>query len=436
MKISFFWGAGAALCVCTSSFAQAGGPFQGVLTPTQRAEIAAWRAAYLHRVESGDPAAGAAGFAFSDPALNTPLFSPLSAAVRTVAAATGAESIGCSTDMNLSSGWVQSGTLAWNIRLYLATEEIQTHTLEDVEASIAHLNAITSAGGGVWAWIEEGVLGSSGLPASTISGHAGPAVPIEPDELDLHWIASLVQHAPGLAATIDHAEAARAPLTGQPPIGARIRDLIESHLSTLEIDGPMNSDVVEAWFGAYGSLPIVVTSSLRCFVLTDALTGDVYGPYQPGTPIDASSLLAGHPEYVTGSGIAVMQVDEAGCVIGAPIARKWTTVPPCSTPGCLIPRTPCPPCKRYTPPYKAPPGLPGLPPHPPYEPSVPGWSNMSCNGPTAAGTCICLGVSQSVTNDEPSRLILIEDQCVCTPSSAGDCPSSLSGCTCTTYYYY
>lgn len=85
-----------------------------------------------------------------------------------------------------------------------------------------------------------------------------------------------------------------------------------------------------------GSLPLVLSAFTDVFVLIDAVTGNVAGPFAPGSVLDARDLLQAHGEAFL-SGTMVRYTTPDGC----PVAIAATTVPG-PLPPSYVPSTPSP----------------------------------------------------------------------------------------------
>ncbi|MBX3405350.1 MAG: hypothetical protein KF869_01195 [Phycisphaeraceae bacterium] len=141
----------------------------------------------------------------------------------------------------------------------------------------------------------------------------------------------------------------------------------------------------DATFGIFGALPLLGVTFDDAFVLLDAAEGNLDGPFDLDSPLDATVLLAHHAAYATGT--TVRYVNASGCPTNA--AARWRPTPPPGGPFTPRPAAPNMP----TPPLLIP-GVPAGYPTLPLNPILPGWwTDWACvttpgPGPWAA-TCTC-----------------------------------------------
>lgn len=457
------WSAASAIAFCATAAMAQSNPFYDQPSAQSRAELHAWGLRYVFRMDTGVAAVDAQTFGFSDAAMNSPLFNPLMGAARTAIAATAknAEVAGCVTEGNLSAANVATDSTAARVRSYLTGSFIGTDIVAEYDLTAKHMETVSAAldaGYAVTAGVQGQELISFDLPVMAVAtANNQPPVPISMDPQDIPWIATVVFASHQIASGID-LSAFRAPLTGAPPAESVMLSGIGATLDNVSIPGGVMPYVVHALFGTYGDLPIVVLTYDRGFLLVDAISGNVTGPYAAGTPIDALGLLTNHESYQNGSAVQIVGVSEEGCVAGWPIAGTWHLTPP---PGTLAPRPPragcpdpvagpCPPVPSPLPdpggcttnPTIGPPPVPGTsrPCFPPANPNVPGWPSTTAYCQAApGGGCVCRtsGRQQGV----PSSLPYPTRTTWTCPSGAMNCTDRNwnfpnLGCTSSTEYWF
>ncbi len=262
-------------------------------------------AAYITMLETfkttGQPATGSAGFAFTDPATNTALYDPYAAARRTVANAQG---------LDLCVSVLGTGTAVTN---YATGTTVET-SLDDPNATTAHTNAIAAAptSAGVTGGVIGGSLVSIGLPLQPVTGVPAPATPYAPDPGTAAWIAGIEAFAMTTALSFDPADDPERRLLGQPRDSELLAHAIwDESVSTWGVS-PDDILMLEAEFGIYGSLPMLVVYFDDSYILVDGTNGIVSGPFADTVPYDPIPLLEGHAEYEPGTGARVV-IGETGC---------------------------------------------------------------------------------------------------------------------------
>ena len=231
---------------------------------------------------TGQPAAGATGFVFSDPATNTALYDSYAAALRTVAQAQG---------LNLCVSVLGTGTAVTN---YATGTTVET-SLEDPNATTAHTNAIAAAptSAGVTGGVLGGSLVSIGLPLQPVTGIPTPATPYSPDPATAAWIAGIEAFAITTAQAFDPAEDPERRLLGQPRDSELLAHAIwDESVNTWNVS-PDDILILEAQFGIYGSLPVLVMYFENSYILIDGVNGLVSGPFADTVPYDPVPLLEG-----------------------------------------------------------------------------------------------------------------------------------------------
>lgn len=311
-------------------------------------------AAYITMLETfnttGQPATGSAGFAFTDPATNTALYDPYAAARRTVANAQG---------LDLCTSGIGTGTAVAN---YATGSTVET-SLDDPNATTAHTNAIASAptSAGVSGGVIGGSLVSIGLPLQPVTGIPAPATPYAPDPGTAAWIAGIEAFAMTTALSFDPADDLERRLLGQPRDSELLAHAIwDESVNTWGVN-PDDILLLEAEFGIYGSLPMLVVYFADNYILVDGTNGIVSGPFADTVPYDPIPLLEGHAEYEPGTG-ARMVIGETGCETDG-LGVRWRDKPPPSlrppSPGSLIPASPNQPTPAPTFPHTC--GTPPVP---------------------------------------------------------------------------
>jgi len=409
-------------------------PYYDSLSGAEAAEVQSWCSMYLLHLDTGTSATGAVTFQFTDARMNSPLFSPLSAAVRTAAmATTGDVSTTCLEAWQLVDGAPASNKLAPVVRSYMLERKISTNPSLDPDAATAHLLAVNTAqknGYNVILTTEGNDLVSYGLPETAIPAFlAGEGVYADIDVAEAEWLGALAAATPGIAAQIDHSTANRRQLLGGKTVLAEFQLLVNGFLTAHGYDADVTTFPIEAWFGAYGSLPILMAISDDGFVLIDATTGAMDGPFVPGSVVDPSNLLAAHDTvYMEGSSVVVVSAESLCQVVAAP---TWRNTPP---PGW----TPTPP-------------TPGAPPTTPPGRTT-NWTDYRCFR-ILGGRCRCESTGTG-TGGTPPATIRTRVTCYCSPANGTDCtppgnpghpnippgaitpPGTLTGCSCTQQWFY
>lgn len=140
----------------------------------------------------------------------------------------------------------------------------------------------------------------------------------------------------------------RAAITGQASIADRFAATVRQYLDAAEVEDGF-VDVAYANFGVYGEFAFVVVQLSDALVFMDPLTGNLLGPLEPGSALEAPPLLIEHPDaYEDGMGVRYYNEFRCRTTVGA----TWKNAPP--NPGFV----PIPP------PAAAPPGTPAGRPSP------------------------------------------------------------------------
>lgn len=416
------------LALLTGTAAAQSNPFYDQLSGASATEVRAWYGMYISRVDNGAPATGATTFTFSDPRLNSPLFSPRSAAVRTAAVATtGSADYTCVDETDLAAT-TSTGILANQVRSYMLSGLIVTGVSTDPLGTEAHAEAIVGAQAAgsttVVASVQGDTLVSYGLPATTAQG--GPVgSPIPATELELAWMGPLNAMTLGWAVQLraEATQANRSTLLGVQGYLSEFKQGVDEYLAQQGLNAETYG--VEAWFGTYGSLPIVVLNYSGGFLLIDAVDGFIDGPFAPGSPIVPSALLATHADVYV-SGTPVMVVD-ATSLCGAGTGKTWhDTAPPGWVPA--VPVT-----------------TPGDPANNPNDRPC-HWSNYNCEFVLGKG-CVCTSTGTGTSGTPPVTTTTKTVQ-VCPTTADSDCrataktyppgppPPMNTGCAAAVQYWF
>jgi hypothetical protein len=398
--------------VCGKALAQ-GSVFYDEPSDTRYNELKEWGAKYVELLDSGVPAAGAATFAFTAPSMNSPLFSPVRAAISIVGEAAGATN--CSTT-TIQPG---VGTVDEELVAYLTMGKITT-SLTNTDATTAHLSAIMQSNNAQFT-IQGDMLVSEGLTPSVITTVPGAKQYTSVATSTATWISELGTLAPGWAGQHNFAEEGKRQLLGQVSEVDYFENEIRNWAMVNTID--LTTYRVNANFGRYGSLPLIVgvyqSGSDAGFVLIDGITGTVDGPFVSGSAIDPRGLLTLHgATFVSGSGVQVVDAKTGNCVAAAP---TWHPITPTS---------PIPP--GYTPR----PAVPGLPVTDPK--SLPGWPTVPrCFTVAIPASCVCTYEEVWIPGPGLTPAIRVEQSCTCpmavctgpVPNQPGLVPA-VATCTC------
>lgn len=386
---------------------------------TRYGELKEWGAKYVELLESGVPAVDAANFAFTVPAMNSPLFSPVRAAMSIVGEAAGASNCATTT---IQPG---VGTIDEELVAYLTMGEITT-SLTNTDASTAHLTAIMQSNNAQFT-IQDQLLVSEGLAPSIVTTVPGSKQYTTVAAPTATWISQLGTLAPGWAAQRNFSEEGKRQLLGQ----VSEVDYFESDIRNWAAVQGLDLTVyrVNANFGRYGSLPVFVgvyqSGSDAGFILVDGINGAVDGPFVSGSAIDPRGLLITHTgTYLSQTGVSVADAKTGTC---APVTKTWEDTPP---PGWTpTPATPGTPATQ--------PG--GRPSH---------WQDYQC-ADTTTGKCRCTsggtGTSGTPATTTDTRVVCLCDG-PCTSNQPGGhpnvppppitAPPGMTGCSCKQQYLY
>lgn len=360
----------------------------------------------LHQLRvTGQAPAGAATFNFSVPAADSPLFDPFLAARRTVFSALDPNG-DCMT--NIGDGVVAN----------FVTTGMIASSLLDTEAMLSHLVAIDEAGplADISVEILNNALVSTGLPLTPVTSHVTTAAtPVTPDAAMAAWMTEIEWHATDFLAGLDPHDDLVARLTGTP----RQAELLASEIWTFSGDTLQDepNDIIhlKATFGIYGALPVLALWRGDHYVLLDAVTGTMAGPYHETTMYNPVELLLLHSVYQPGTGVDVLTEEDC-----TPTMGRWQPgLPPGGTP-----RAPAP---NGNPPPMPHPPLPMWPVPLPLNPNNPGWESAQNCAAAGGNTCRCISALQYVT---PGGIVWVLNTCTSTGPCGNGAPQ-----TCSNYYW-
>lgn len=389
--------------------AQPSSIFYDDLDASFHAEIKTFVSMYTHLLIHGEPATGAQDFSFTRSEANSPLFQPYVAYMRTLAKIKGGE------DIRYFGHLVGPADVA----AYSEGTLIST-SMSEPAPTINHVSAIVASNDTVQASVTEGTLSSVGLGVQPVESGTPYVSPMDPPEFEA-WMDDLASLASNLAAAHDPTDDVRHMLLGEPTNAEDLRS--ELH-SWLEIERPydakLGSYVIHVMFGKFGALPVVVISYESGYLLVDGVNGSIIGPFLYEDEIDASPLLAAHPQHSGSGSVSNIDVNSSSTVV---LARDWYEVPPrgyvpdpsCTPAGCWLPRQPTTPTGT-----------------PSYNCTLIGNGNCKC---TTNGT-------MTSTATPPGPPIPTKIVCVY-PSTGGDCNANGTPpgfipppADCTQTYYY
>jgi hypothetical protein len=290
-----------------------------VLDTSQDAAVKQWSTYLWNRIETGSPSEAAAAFAFTDPALASPLFQPLRAAKKTLEGLEVAVESPCYWVATTPTGdlvAIGDAALIKATKDYMTLGKLSTDLGGNIAGTSEHLNKILSSEGAQFGF-EGGSLVSYGVQPDTVAAaYVGGAPKFDVGPGTMNAIGVILGTAPAIAVSASSpSESLRAIRGG----ASRTDDFLTQLALTLwYVD--VNQVVmtrVDAMFGAYGDLPLALVQFEDAYVLVDTVNGTLAGPFEPTSPFDATSLLANHPDaYEPDSHI--LYVDDKGCTAGAP----------------------------------------------------------------------------------------------------------------------
>lgn len=408
-------------------------PFYGGIDAQDQTELEVWAGYFWQKADTG-VVAKPGEFQFSDSAMNSPLFSPLRGARATLEAVNLLPAIDC--DAAATPNYADPKVAA-AFRAVMLDAKVTTDAQINPSGASAHSQMIAEAPpGSVVFWTEGTKLISIGLPLKLVN--EPPKEPVFAGQVSPETeeaMAKLISTGPAIAAASKGVTVAQGLITGEKDQADRFADGVQELLWDMESDGAIGR--MEAAFGIYGSLPIISITFDDAYIVMDCTNGELDGPFEPDSDIDATLLLSKHPEFVAGSSIRYYKG------IGCPArSAVWHLTPPVAVP----PYSTCPAVPGSTPVTVLPPfRVPGTPPGTPVtlNPTVPGWLTTPGLGPwpTSGGcvattaTCTCMQYGQQLGGPPGTPPLWYRVRTIC-PAAAGCPPASFSGCFSPTVWYW
>jgi hypothetical protein len=322
------------------------------LTPEENEEVVAWSMLYWQRVDQGGGAPGD-GFSFTNPLMNSQLFNPIRSARATLEFLGQIDPNLCDRLYELPVG-LDAQTVEWRARIrdLMLTGELVTEegTPEDWE----HLLLVEAFSpdvillrwlSGEWTYEEwDGFRVTTNVPLMEVSEVAlDAALALEISEDSQNIIASLIATSGYWRAQCTDIPQWRSLITGETSTADQYRAIVNNYLGFL--DNPdLSTQLIQANFGTFGELPVIGVRLSDCYILMDPTSGNLSGPFESDSPLDARGLLSMHEEAFEVGG-SVRYYTSLGC--STAVAATWH---PGSGP--TGPFT-CPGCGPWTPPAPA-----------------------------------------------------------------------------------
>ena len=308
--------------------------FAGTLTAAQQTEMKAWGQAYFNKIEGVNQGGGnavATAWTFSTPAMNSPLFNPFYGPRQTLVNLALIADTDCPRALTEATGAdAVSQAKRGAIKDALVNFAFKTDPVSDPNGTITHVYKILDASlvSGLVTYTEGGKLVSEKLPLDIIiAAGANSQLANSLSETTINAINAIVVAAPSYAQNTTGLTETRKLLTGGTSKTDNMELLLENIPSALGIQA--KTAQLLALFGVYGQLPLIQLQFADAMILVDAINGSVAGPFQPGSMLDASGLVASHVEA---SGTTGIQYVAAG---GCPTVNAgWV---PAGGPGGTIP---------------------------------------------------------------------------------------------------
>jgi hypothetical protein len=283
------------------------------LNATARAELQQWSNHFWTRVQTGQPAAASTTFTFTDTRLNSPLVAPVRGAVRWLQRLQPA--VRYQAD-NPAMGTV--GGVSWNeVRDLMRCGWLASDLSVDPDRAWTHILVAYENGSPEAIEFSGTIIQSVNLypiPIDPDVGGGDPPPPVAADEAA--FLLALVPHAAAISAGIDtSAERMRDALLNRTPYWDEFAASLHHHILHTSTPLPTQVSFLSAAFGdGVLSLTTVCVQAGHAYILIDPLTGQVAGPFHESAPINARSLLAGHPDQYTATD-RVEYVGEDGAVM-------------------------------------------------------------------------------------------------------------------------
>jgi len=300
--------------------------YYGDLTYAQNAKVRQWSEHYWARVE-GQSASPGTGFSFTSPLLNSHLFNPVRSGRPTLEALNligASDCDGAYTPEILSSAPLDDYRLA--LRDLMLYGEITTElgTPENWYHELLILAADPELG---WLVFDElGQLITIDLPLAEVSGTAHTAsLALNISTQSQQIIATMIAAGQHWRNQCTDVPQWRALITGETSTAEQFRAQVAAFLQ-IAANNSNPVDLIQASFGVFGELPVVVASLNDCYILLDATNGNVSGPFELTSPLDARGLLSLHIGAYQ-AGTAVRYFSSSGCT--RTVAASWKTSPPC-----------------------------------------------------------------------------------------------------------
>jgi hypothetical protein len=282
------------------------------------AELKAFSQMMWSAVDSGRVPEESTAFLFSDSRFNSPLFSPVRGAVRSLQSLDPSKRAHIDDPASMSIGGIQ-----WNaVRDLMTNGRIETNFSQDPSTALLHLQAIFGTTSPSSWTIDGDRLVSVGMKPIPIAA-TGLAQPLAVDvpTRTLELLAAIAQRASSLRSELGQVSP-RQHLDSLIRWEDRYFEVFASSLhpavSQIASSSPLQMSFVEAAFGVGDcSLVLILIQLDRHYVLIDPILGNTLGPFNEGTPFDATPLLLLHaPNFLPGD--IVEYVFESGAVVTGP----------------------------------------------------------------------------------------------------------------------
>ncbi|MCC6323121.1 MAG: hypothetical protein IT438_16985 [Phycisphaerales bacterium] len=408
--------------------------YYGEVDATLRSELAQWSAYYWNRVDTGAKAK-VGEFAFTNAALNNPLFSPLRGARPTLEQVKVLNSSDCDGLAALQPGWGDTA-IAAAFRDAMKDWKFSTDTTTNATGSAIHVALITAAppeAGATWS-SQGNLIISEKLPLVTVGGqNEEPTIATGVSSATQAAINKIILIGPIIAAASAGTTEAQSLITGEESHATKF----ERGVRTLLADGGWVGTTwrVDAAFGVFGSLPLVGVTFSDAFVLVDSVNGGVSAAFSLSSSVDATLLLGAHSaQYLIGQPIRYMTL--SGCATDHQ-AGWWPLMPHPVSP--RPPATPGSTCVPVNPPWAPPPAPPLC-----MDSTVPGWMTLptcvfaAAVPPTPGpGTCTCTEYGHH-TGGPGVPIVWVRSIYQCPAGPAGTCPPAgyPTGCTLVIDYWW
>ncbi|MBY0312466.1 MAG: hypothetical protein K2W85_10375, partial [Phycisphaerales bacterium] len=132
----------------------------------------------------------------------------------------------------------------------------------------------------------------------------------------------------------------KALITNQTGTAQQFKGKVDAYLST-QSDPDAMTQIIYANFGVFGELPVVAVSLSDAYILMDPTNGNLSGPFELGSALDARGLLGQHGDaYQANTGVRCFASN--GCP--TEVAASWKPWPgPGAAPGRAPPVAPATP---------------------------------------------------------------------------------------------